>query len=466
MPEVSIIIRTKNEERWISHCIAMLYNQKFKDFEIILVDNASTDYTVEVAKRYPIDRVINIDKFLPGDALNAGIRISSGRFIVCLSAHCVPKTTDWLSTLLANFTDDPSLAGVYGRQLPVSYTDPIDKRDLLIIFGQDRRVQVKDYFFHNANSMLRRDVWEKFPFDDTVTNIEDRVWGKAVISAGYHIVYDPEAEVYHHHGLHQGNKPSRVSGVVSIIEKTDHDVINDLPASLKPENVNVVAVLPVMGMVEPDTKAHALLAKSIAELKRAKYVNKIFLATIDSKLAEFFGVLWVDRRAIPNADSLGMDQFLQKCLEVIELVGDYPAALLYVNYDYLNRPENIFDELIFDAQYKGCDTVFPGYLDYGHYWLKNADDDYQQTDSSLQKRSKRQPIYRALYGLGCLSSSAIVHTGKIIGGKIGILPIDDFKSTLRLRDFETISNWNQTDPLIKSLADPLRDKHQRKNEDN
>ena len=107
----------------------------------------------------------------------------------------------------------------------------------------------------------------------------------------------------------------------------------------------------------------------------------------------------------------------QKCLESIELAGDYPEAILYVNYDYLNRPENIFDELIFDAQYKGYDTVFPGYLDYGHYWLKNEDDDYQQTDASMKHRSERQPAYRALYGLGCLSSAAIVRTGKIVGGK-------------------------------------------------
>ena len=80
----------------------------------------------------------------------------------------MPKDTDWLTRLLDNFKDDPKLAGVYGRQLPVSFTDPVDKRDLLIVFGQDRRVQVKDYFFHNASSMLRRDVWDAFPFDEEV----------------------------------------------------------------------------------------------------------------------------------------------------------------------------------------------------------------------------------------------------------------------------------------------------------
>ena len=272
-----------------------------------------------------------------------------------------------------------------------------------------------------------------------MTNIEDRVWGKAVISAGYHIVYDPEAAVYHHHGLHQGNAPIRARGVVSIIEQIDQDVVNDLPSALRPENANIAAVLPIQGEVIAGTKVYDLLVKLVDDLKQSAYVNTIYLAVTEQRVAKNLGVSWINRCAIDNADNLDMNQFLQKCLESIELAGDYPEAILYVNYDYLNRPENIFDELVFDAQYKGYDTVFPGYLDYGHYWLKK-EGDYHQTDASMKHRSERDPAYRALYGMGCVSSSSIVRTGKMVGGKVGILPIDGFKYTLRLRDFEGISD--------------------------
>ena len=434
MPEISIIVRTKNEERWISHCLAMLYQQDRSDFEVILVDNASTDHTVQIAKRFPLAAVINIDKFLPGQALNEGIRSSSGRFIVCLSAHCIPKNKDWLSCLRRNFDDDEKLAGVYGRQLPLSFTDPLDKRDLLTFFGQDRRLQVKDYFFHNANSMLRRDVWDKHPFDEDVTNIEDRVWGKAVTSAGFHLAYDPEASVYHYHGLHQGNSPQRAKGVVSIIEQIDQDTLNDLPACLRPEQANIVAVVPVQGELKPGSTSYNLLVDAVASLKRAEYVENVYLVTTDASLAEKLGVLWINRNSILSVNLLGMDELLQKSLEIIESLGDFPEALLYVNYDYLHRPVGLFDELIRDAQYKGCDTVFPGFVDYGHFWLKGGGGDYTQTDTSMKGRSERQPVFRALYGLGCVSSAALVRSGKLVGGKIGIVPISDFMNTLRLRD--------------------------------
>jgi glycosyltransferase involved in cell wall biosynthesis len=454
MAEISIIVRTRNEERWIAHCLSMLYKQNYTDFEVILVDNASVDRTIQVAKRFALKAVINIDKFLPGRALNEGIRASSGRFIVCLSAHCIPKNGDWLSCLRRNFDDDEDLAGVYGRQLPLSFTTDLDKRDLLTVFGEDRRLQIKDYFFHNANSMLRRDVWDQYPFDENVTNVEDRVWGKAVTNAGFHLVYEPEAAVYHHHGLHQGNAPQRAKGVVSIIEQINQAVLNDLPETLLPEQVNIAAVVPVQGKIEPNSTAYNLLLDAVISLKTAEYVDNIYLVASDASLAERLGVHWIDRDSILNDNVLGMDELLQKSFEIIESQGDFPEALLYVNHDYLFRPAGLFDELIRDAQYKGYDTVFPGFVDYGHYWLRNGDGDYTQTDASMRGRSERQPVFRALYGLGCVSSAALVRGGKLVGGKVGILPVKDFRYTLRSRDTGTGSS---TETLIADALKPSED---------
>jgi glycosyltransferase involved in cell wall biosynthesis len=451
MAEISIIVRTKNEERWIGHCLAMIYKQDRQDFEVILVDNQSSDHTVAVASRYPLASVIYIDKYLPGDALNVGIRASSGKYIVCLSAHCIPRDINWLSTMLRNFASDDRLAGVYGRQLPISFTDDIDKRDLVTVFGRDRRVQVKDYFFHNANSMLRRDVWDKFPFDPTVTNIEDRVWGKAVTEAGYHLVYDPDAAVYHHHGLHQGNTPERARGVVSIIERVSEGEVNELPESLRPEHANIPAVVPVQAEIQAGSLEHHLLSGTISALKQAKYVDRIYLVANDVDLAVRFGVDAIDRRLIPGAERISLDELMCEALRVIESRNDFPDAVLYVNYDYAFRPEGLFDDLIRDAQYKGCDTVFAGLPSFGHYWFRNGNGEFKQSDPSMKSRDQREPIYQALYGLGCVTASWVIRTGKVVGGKIGILPIDDTKSALRSREFSTDTYHALLDQLTERV---------------
>ena len=436
MPEISIIIRTKNEERWIGHCLAMLEKQDFTDFEVILVDNQSTDHTVEVAKRYKLANIINIGKFRPGNAINEGIRASQGEYIVCLSAHCIPKNTDWLSTLRQNFDTEENTAAVYGRQLPVSFTDAVDKRDLLIVFGQDRRVQIKDYFFHNANSMFLRDVWEKYPFDEDVTNIEDRVWGKVIIEAGYNIVYDPEAAVYHHHGLHQGNSPERAKGVVSIIEQVDKDVMNELPESLHPENAHIAAILPVLG--ESITiKGQNLLARTIRQVKSSKYIDAVYvLGDVASvkKIAKDENVFYIHRPKELLSRDKGIEEVLNFALGEVEKSGNYPEAILYVNHQYLVRPEGFFDELIKDVQYKGLDTAFAGFIDYSNYWKEDELGNFSQEKEGLMPRQFKNPTYRALYGLGCVASVPVIRAGSLIGKDVGILPLTNVMYTLRCDD--------------------------------
>ena len=52
----SIIIRTKNEEDWIGHCLEAIINQSYKNFEIIIVDNQSSDNTIEIAKSFSVKK--------------------------------------------------------------------------------------------------------------------------------------------------------------------------------------------------------------------------------------------------------------------------------------------------------------------------------------------------------------------------------------------------------------------------
>lgn len=430
MIDTSIIVRTKNEERWIGHCLAAIFSQDYKNFEVIVVDNQSDDRTIEVAKRYSIAQILTIENFLPGKALNLGIKASTGLFIVCISAHCIPRDKAWLSSLRRHFDNNTNLAGVYGRQLPTSFTEDIDKRDLLTVFGVEARLQTKDYFFHNANSMIRRDVWDRFSFDEEVTNIEDRVWGKKVISMGYQLQYDPEAAVFHHHGLNQGNSPKRARGVVSILESMDHEISEQLPETLKPENALISALLPISDQhLNYDQKLH--LESTISYLKSSKYLKDIYLISFDSDLAKDNQVKWVNRAHMQSQKDGGLEDLLSESLQEIEVRGYFPEAILYVNFDYMHRPIGMLDDVISKAQYSGCDTVFPALLDYGHYWIMGDNGDYSQVDSSMKNRSERQPIYKALYGQGCLTSSSLIRVKKLVGGKVGILPLRDEKFTFR-----------------------------------
>ena len=181
---VSIIIRTKNEERWISACLKSIITQSYDNYEIIIVDNESKDQTLKKAKQFTIKKVCTIKNFLPGKALNLGIKNSKGKYIVCVSAHCIPTNNYWLENLVNAIKENDKYAGVYGRQEPMTFSSASDKRDLHIVFGLDRKIQKIDSFFHNANSIIRRDLWKKFNFDNKITNIEDRLWAQKLLNKG------------------------------------------------------------------------------------------------------------------------------------------------------------------------------------------------------------------------------------------------------------------------------------------
>ncbi len=434
--KVSIIIRTKNEEEWIGHCLEMVFNQEQVDYEVILADNNSQDHTLEIASRYPIKKIVKIDHYLPGKALNNGIQFSQSEFIVCLSAHCIPKTKKWLHNLLINFGDD-KIAGVYGRQIPLSFSSPQDVRDLLIIFGLDKRVQIKDSFFHNGNSAIRKDVLEKYPFDETVSNVEDRLWGKAVIEKGYQLIYEPEAIVYHHHGIHHQQNEKRAKSTFAVLDNVaEFSTSDSLPQLMKPENRNVSAIVPVLGGL-PTISNFSYLSNVFEEIKLSKFIKSVYVLTTDKEvvsLSQKFNFNVFDRPKEINSSNVDLEQVLQWGFAQIEADNIFPDVILYVNPLYTFRPLGLFDELIADLCYKGLETVFAGYVDYQNFWAYDNDKGYHEVGEGLLHRSKKHPIYRELLGLGCVSLAKVIRRGRLIGDKVGIIPLEDIKYILKTSD--------------------------------
>lgn len=215
---ISVVVRTKNEEAWIGRCLAALRQQDHSDFEIIVVDNESVDNTVNIVKRFDCRLLVISEKeFSHGRSINRGIATAKGDLVAILSGHCIPVHDQWLRRLALAFAGS-NIAGAYGRQEPLPDTNDFDKRDLWTTFGLDRRVQTRDYFFHNANSMIRREVWEAVPFNEELSGVEDRDWARRVLELRYNIVYEPAASVYHFHGINHGRDEARAARVVQVIE--------------------------------------------------------------------------------------------------------------------------------------------------------------------------------------------------------------------------------------------------------
>lgn len=208
--DVSIIIRTRNEEKRIVECIEKILNQdgNYK-MEIIIIDSESTDRTVDLAQKYDLDIYsISPKDFNFGTSIQLGIELSSGKYCTFVSAHAIPQNKLWLKNMIEKF--DENTAAVYSKQIFDEDTFFIEKRALYETFGENYRFQkwndnykkYNDYrneiIFSNASSCIRRKVALEYPFSRIIAS-EDREWSLRILKAGYNIIYNPESVIYHSH---------------------------------------------------------------------------------------------------------------------------------------------------------------------------------------------------------------------------------------------------------------------------
>ena len=454
---ISIIVRTKNEERWIGQCLRRVLNQTIKDIEIILVDSLSTDKTVDRAQQVcDAIKVVEIKHYRPGLALDEGIRVSRGEFLVCLSAHCLPVNGNWLQNLLNNF-NDPSVAGVYGRQIPMNFSSPIDKRDLLVTFGLDKRIQQRDTFFHNANSMIRRDVWESHPFDEEVSNIEDRVWAKRLIDVGYKLVYEPEAPVYHSHGIHHNNNKERYSNVVRIMEGLELQPQHELINPLNPVELEIVAIIPVRQHTGASIDySEFLIVETINAAQKSKYIDRVILSTdsksIVGKARDWGAEAPFIRPLELSSPEVRADEVLRYSLEQLESKGYFPDLVVPLEITYPFRPDSLLDNLIDQLLGKGLDTVIPGFPEYRPCWFKQ-EDGFARMDDYSKIRSQRPPFHIGLPSLGCVTYPEFIRRGTRLGKKIGIYEIKDRIATIEIRDREDLNLVKTLQPFLRRWKD-------------
>ena len=202
---VSVIVRRRNEERYIGHCIQSITDLVGKP-QIIIVDNESTDGTIPIVNRFEYHDVsklqINKNDYTPGKSLNMGVNECNEDYVMILSAHC--EIIKFNFNKMKSKLDSNGVGAIWGKQTPIWDGKKISRRYMWSNFGDDSQTnywcESEDrYFFHNAFSMFRTSYLKKYPFDEHYSGKEDRYWANNQIENGFDIYYDSEQEVKHHY---------------------------------------------------------------------------------------------------------------------------------------------------------------------------------------------------------------------------------------------------------------------------
>jgi len=197
-----VVIPTYNAERTIDSCLDALLQQSVERdcYEIIVVDDGSTDATPAIVASYPSVRLIRQANAGPAVARNRGAQEARGEILLFTDADCVPAH-DWIERMTAPFQRSEEIVGVKGTYL-------LRQRALVARFVQ---LEYEDKYHHMAkyehidfidtySAGYRRDVFLANGGFDTsfpTASVEDQEFSFRLARQGYKMVFVPDAHVYH-----------------------------------------------------------------------------------------------------------------------------------------------------------------------------------------------------------------------------------------------------------------------------
>lgn len=226
-PLISIIIPVKNGQKTIKKCLDSLKKLNYANYEIIAVDDNSSDGTRQILNSYPGLQVIETSGVGPSGCRNLGIKLSKGEYLAFTDADCIVHP-EWLNELHKGFVEEAIEAclvvGVGGDQ-----QSPADETE----FGKLVQAFLKTVGFvadyvksrtsqtsqisqtsHNptCNVMYRREVFDKvggfleelWPGEDVELDCRVKKIGK--------LIYNPLAIVYHY-------RPDKLWGFCKMMER-------------------------------------------------------------------------------------------------------------------------------------------------------------------------------------------------------------------------------------------------------
>ena len=227
--DISVIIPTLNAEHEIEALLIALERQSIRPNEILVVDSASEDKTIELVQKHKIVRLLEIDRqdFNHGTTRDMAPNESSGDFVCFLTQDAVPVSDDYLKRLVAPMVEDSNIALVSGRQLPkanarrfeqlvrdFNYPDTPSVRSK----GDLEKYGIKTFFASDTCSAYRRTAYLECGGFDHVNTNEDMLMAARFIASGLKVAYEPRAEVYHSHNLTPSQQFARNRAVGFFLE--------------------------------------------------------------------------------------------------------------------------------------------------------------------------------------------------------------------------------------------------------
>ena len=217
--KISVVIRTKDKEKYFDPLLENLAQQTVRVSEIIVADNFSSEEQLQILKialqenkrKHFKNGKIRLVPFSNGEfshaySTNLAVSIAENELVCITNAHSLPTSPRWLQGGVKHF-EDPKVAGVSGFFLPHKEAAVFGRCDATLYYFS-QKISAHPVWCSTINCIIRKSLWATYPFDENLPKIipetreygsEDYDWSREMAARGFRIVIDPLFSVFHSH---------------------------------------------------------------------------------------------------------------------------------------------------------------------------------------------------------------------------------------------------------------------------
>lgn len=442
--KVSVIITAYNYGKYLAQCINSVLKQRYTNYEIIVVNDGSTDNTKEIIDEYEkkhkdVIKAVHLAGEGLAAACNRGIVASSGEYIVRLDAD--DYFDENILLIEAHILDsDPHIDMVYPDYYHINEHGEIIEAYRLAKVNDE--VKLLDRSPLAAGAMFRRRCYDDIGgYNEELRYQEDYdFWIRFIDKFNVYNVNLP-LMYYRKHGSNMStNFDSRMKARQYVKKRFVEE------KHLRKDK-KIIAVIPAMGLFRnkerlalKELKGKPLIAYTIEEALKTDLIDRVIVSTEDQEIADValkFGAEVPFLRPLGLAKSnVPIEEVLRHLLEKLSSLDKYmPAYVAILNYYIPFKKERHITEAIDTILLYGTDSVISVVSDLTYHWTPG---EYGLTPVGYQKRfirEDRETIYKET-GAIYVVNKANLERDELLGSAIGHIEMSRMESWRIESDFD------------------------------
>ncbi|MDK9720588.1 MAG: glycosyltransferase family 2 protein [Rhodospirillales bacterium] len=432
MPKVSVILTAHNYGRYVSQAIESVVKQTFDSWELIIVDDGSTDDTPQIAAHYARHPKISV-LTLPGlglaRAANAGIRASKGRYVVRLDAD--DYFDENLLLILSNVLDrHPEYGMVFPDYYQISQHGEVI--DLVRHPKVNDEVTLLDRSALAAGCLYRRSCWDRLNgYNEELKRQEDYdFWVRFIEHYRVYNVQLPLMYYRRHEGSMSVGNPARKVAARRLVKRQFAETRRAV------KEHHIVGVLPIIrqnrfmpGLALEKVGGRPLMAYAIEHALNTKLIDRVVVNTEDEEIAEVARKLGAEvpflrPRSLAKLSNRDIEVHRQLVTELTRLDGVRPDFVISSSYNCPFITSAHLEEALHTLLMFRCSSVIGVGLNIRYHWQQSVNGLVPVLYPRHVVKDQKWNTYEERGGLVAYDTRNLIGDN-LFGDKVSFIEIDE-----------------------------------------